>query len=487
MEPSALVDLVVGFYRHEAGLGEGDGVVLAVSGGIDSMALAHASLQIVDGPRFQIAHFDHQLRPDSRADRDLVRDFAAAAGVTFHSAADDVAGFVREDGRSVEEAARLVRYRYLEAVRHETGARFVAVAHHRDDQAETVLLRLVRGSGLRGLRAMRPVAEHIIRPLLTIGREDIVRYQGAAGFEYRDDPTNAHPTADRNRIRLGVLPALRDIRPGVAVVLARTADTLDGDVEALRWAASEALDRCAPRELQGALEICRAPLAELPAGVIRAVLRHIAEQRSGEFPRRSDIEAAAAFCLETKSGGSLTLGRSLQIRRSAGRLLFAPAGDWRPAPDAEIPLEVPGRIELPVLGATLTARTVNGDAATRLAASFNQAGRDRDPLVAAVDRDRLAGPLSVRGGLPADVFQAFGRDESVALAEYLARKRVPDWQRPLTPLLVAGTNIAWVAGVEIGEFCRLRPESRRLLELRLEYRGGPPGPPRTAPVADPEG
>ncbi len=471
MEPSALVESVERFYRHEAGLSEGDSVVLAVSGGIDSMALAHASLEIdATGIRFQIAHFDHQLRPESAADRDFVRDFASGTGVAFHSAAADVAGFAREDGLSIEEAARLLRYRHLEAVRQEVGARFVAVAHHRDDQAETVLLRLVRGSGLRGLRAMRPVADRIIRPLLSIGREDIVRYQEVAGFEYRDDPTNAQPAADRNRIRLGVLPALRDIRPGVEAVLSRTADTLDGEVEVLRWAAAQALDRCDPRELQGALEIHRAPLAELPVGVVGAVLREIAEQRSGEYPRRADVDAAAAFCLETKSGGSIRLGQSLQVMRSAGRLLFAPAGDWKADPDREVPLEVPGRIELPALGATLSARVAEGDAAARLAAGINRDGRDRDPLVAIIDRDRLAGPLSVRGGLKADVFQPFGRDADTALGDYLARKRVPAWRRPLTPLLVAGRHIAWVAGVEIGEFCRVRPGSRRLLELRLEYR-----------------
>ena len=103
------------------------------------------------------------------------------------------------------------------------------------------------------------------------------------------------------------------------------------------------------------------------------------------------------------------------------------------------------------------------------------------------ESERLAAPLSVRGSLPADVFQPFGREDSVALASYLARKRVPAWRRPLTPLLVAGTDIAWVAGVEIGDFCRVRPESRRLLELSLEYRDGRPERPPTAPLADPEG
>ncbi len=477
MESSALVELVDRFYRYEAGLSEGDVVVLAVSGGIDSMALAHASMQIAAGSRFQIAHFDHQLRPDSRADRDLVREFASRAGVAFHSVAADVAGFAREEGLSIEEAARLLRYRHLDAVRRETGARCVAVAHHRDDQAETVLLRLIRGSGLRGLRAMRPVAGHIIRPLLRVGREDIVRYHAAAGFEYREDPTNALPAADRNRIRLGVLPALRDIRPGVDAVLARTADIFDGEVEVLRWAAAEALERCDPRDVQGALEICRNPLAGLPPGVVRAVLRHIAEQRSGEFLPRADVDAAAAFCLETKSGGSIRLGRSLQVRRSAGRLLFAPAGDWNAEPDPEIPFDVPGQIELPSLGATLIARAIEGDAAAHLAATIDQAGQDRDPLVAAIDRDQIAGPLLARGSLPADVFQAFGREDPVALGDYLAGKRVPTWRRPLTPLLVAGTKIAWVAGVEIGDFCRVRPGSHRLLELRLEYRDQRPRPP----------
>ena len=475
LEHSGLEEELETFYRDAAGLESGQPVVLAVSGGIDSMVLAHASLSIAgsSGLKFHLAHFDHGIRPNSSADAEFVRGYALRAGIPFHPGAEDVPGFARDNGIGLEEAARLLRYRYLETVRQEVGARFVAVGHNRDDQAETVLLRLIRGSGLRGLRAMRAVGERIIRPLLAISREDIERYQVAAGFEYRDDPTNSRPVADRNRIRLNVMPVLRDIRPGVESVLARTAGTLESDNEVLQWAAGEALRQCDPQDLQGALEITRAPLAEFPGSVVRAVLRRIAETRSGEFPRRADVDAAVSFCLDSRSGGSIRLGRSLWIMRSGERLLFAPAPDWQATPGEEVPLVIPGQVDLPGVGAVLIARAIDGPAAARRAAAVIGGEVDPAAATATLDRDRLGAPLTVRGGLPGDVFAPFGHNDSTTLTEFLVRRRVPAWRRRLTPLVVAGGRVAWVAGVEIGDFCRVRPGSLRLLELRLEYGGEP--------------
>ncbi len=469
MNSAELQEIVSRFYMERAGLTAGDLVVLAVSGGIDSMTLAHASLETAGetGLNFRIAHFDHGLRSDSVSDANFVRRYADAVEIEFESGAGDVAGFAREKRLGIEEAARELRYKFLRAVRDEVGGRFVAVAHNRDDQAETVLMRLIRGAGLRGLRAMQPVGHSLIRPLLEIDRKEIERYAAGAGLEYREDPTNDQTVADRNKIRHFVIPALREIRPGVQSVLARTADTLTSELEALEWAAREALARCDPREVREVLEVSQEALAKLPNGVIAAVLRLVAEERSGEFPRRSAIGAAIAFCQEPRSGGSVPLGSSLWILRSTGRLAFAPTRNWRAGLGSEVTLPVPGRVRFSEDRLAIAARILEGAAARREMAAI--AGeKHRDPRKATLDLDSMAGPITVRSGVRGDVFAPFGHETAKTLSQFLGRKRVPIWRRGLAPVLVADGRIAWVAGFEIGNFCRVLPESRRLLRVSLE-------------------
>ncbi len=456
-------------YEEQAGLNPDDLVVLGVSGGVDSMALAHASLETAGetGLNFLIAHFDHDLHQDSAANAEFVRRFADSMGIEFELGKGRVDVLARERKLGVEEAARKLRYQFLHALQVKSAARFVAVAHTRDDQAETVLLRLIRGAGLRGLTAMQPVGHSVIRPLLEIHREEIERYVASVGLEHRDDPTNRRLAADRNQIRHIVMPALRTIRPGVQSVLARTADTLGSELEVIEWAAREALERCDPDELGDVLELSQEGLAKFPKGVIAAVLRLIAEERSGEFPPRSAVDAATAFCREPRSGGSVPLGNSLWILRSKGRLAFAPGPDWQATLGNPVTLPVPGKVEFPKAGLGISARVIE-DADARREMAVIAGEHHRDPCTATLDLDRLVGPLTVRSGLGGDVFTPYGHESAKSLIHFLSGRQVPFWRRNLAPVLIADERIAWVAGFEIGDFCQVVPESRRLLKLRLE-------------------
>ncbi len=457
------------FYKEQAGLKPGDLVILGVSGGVDSMTLAHASLETAGetGLNFLIAHFDHDLHPGSAAYADFVRRYADSMGIEFELGTGRVGVVARERKLGVEEAARELRYQFLQGVRESSAARFVAVAHNRDDQAETVLMRLIRGAGLRGLTAMQSVRGSIIRPLLEIERNEIEHYAARAALEYRDDPTNEQLLSDRNQIRRIVMPALQAMRPGVQSVLARTANTLGSEVKVIEWAAREALQRCDPDEIGEALEISQEALVKFPSGVMAAVMRLIVEERSREIPPRSAIDAAIAFCREPRSGGSVPLGKSLWILRSSGRLAFAPAPDWQATLGGAVTLTVPGKVEFPEAGLGISARVIEGDEARSEMANI-AVERRRDPCMATLDLDCLAGPLTVRGGTRGDVFTPYGHNSARSLVHFLSRKRVPSWRRNLAPVLLAGEKIAWVAGIEIGDFCQVVPESRRLLKLRLE-------------------
>ena len=193
-------------------------LVLAVSGGPDSMALLHGAARLVETDvrrwRLTVAHLDHALRPDSADDARFVAEAAEALALRFEGLRTDVAALARDEGRSIEEAAREARYRFLEAVAPE-GA-LIATAHTADDAAETVLLNLLRGSGLAGARGIPARRGRIVRPLLDVRRATLRGLLDAAGIGYRIDPSNEDPAFLRNRVRNEVLPLLEEIRPGAA-------------------------------------------------------------------------------------------------------------------------------------------------------------------------------------------------------------------------------------------------------------------------------
>ncbi len=203
--------------RH-LGIPDDATLVLAVSGGPDSMALLHGAARLVETDvrrwRLTVAHLDHALRPDSADDARFVAEAAEALALRFEGLRTDVAALARDEGRSIEEAAREARYRFLEAVAPE-GA-LIATAHSADDAAETVLLNLLRGSGLAGARGIPQRRGRIVRPLLDVRRATLRGLLEAAGIGYRIDPSNEDPAFLRNRVRNEVLPLLEEIRPGAA-------------------------------------------------------------------------------------------------------------------------------------------------------------------------------------------------------------------------------------------------------------------------------
>jgi tRNA(Ile)-lysidine synthase len=290
-------------------------LLLAVSGGPDSMALLHGAARLVEtdarGWHLTVAHLDHALRPDSADDARFVADAAEALALRFESLRTDVAALAHDEGRSIEEAAREARYRFLEAVASD-GA-LIATAHTADDSAETVLLNLLRGSGLSGARGIPARRGRIVRPLLDSRRATLRDLLEAAGIGYRLDPSNEDPAFLRNRVRHEVLPLLDAIRPGAAERIGQFSRLAADDDALLDDLARAELAR---RTTADGIDWHDPPLPALGRRVLRMAV-------GSPAPSAERIEAVLAAATGDRGGATIELGggRVASVRRRRVRIL----------------------------------------------------------------------------------------------------------------------------------------------------------------------
>ena len=284
----------------------GETLVLALSGGPDSVALLDAlvTLSRPRGFRLVAAHLDHRLRPGSAEDAAFCVSLCDALGVPIRLGSADVAGRAARERGGIEQAARRERYAFLRRVREDVHAAAIAVAHTRDDQAETLLLRLLRGAGATGLSGMRPRSGELVRPLLAVSRGEVMAHLRERGLAFREDPTNADPAYSRNRVRHELLPYLEArFNPRVKRTLARTAGLLAEEAAHLR-AEAEALLRRNASETGEAICLRRAPLAGAPLAVARVALRR-ALAKGGErlVPNAGQVDRVLRLARSARASG----------------------------------------------------------------------------------------------------------------------------------------------------------------------------------------
>lgn len=313
---------------RDALFGEGDVLIAGVSGGADSTCLAHVLARVVSdlGARFVgLAHLDHGLRPASTADAAFCADLASGLGLAFETRRADIRGEARARGTSIEDAARTVRYGFLNEAAAALGANRIAVGHTRNDQAETVLLRLVRGAGPAGLAGILPRAGRVIRPLLDVRRAEVEAWLRERSIAWREDESNQDRSIPRNEVRHGILPGLAAaFGDGVVDVLARQATLSRDDADWFEAAATEMAARLVLLE-DGAVTVEQAALGALhPALARRVVLAALRRGAGGRFVGFEHVEAVLG--LGSGAGGIDLPGQRVELRN--GRLRFE-----RQAPD----------------------------------------------------------------------------------------------------------------------------------------------------------
>jgi tRNA(Ile)-lysidine synthase len=434
----------------------GEAVLAAVSGGPDSVALLDVLCALREPLALTLTaiHVHHGLRPEADAEADGVRRLCERLGVTCHVERVTVKRQAPWDG--LEAESRRARHAALERVARAVGAARIATGHTADDQAETVLMRLLQGAGPRGLGGMAPVRGRLIRPLIETRRSAIEAYLRERGLSWVEDPSNRDPRFLRNRIRHDLLPFMAELT-GASVVeaLGRSAAAARAVVADLEARARADLARLGTRDGTG-VTLDVDVLAERPLELAVEMLRQAAALQGETRPLRGPAHRALRRLLAgTPRRRAARLGR-LAVERSGRRLRVGPV---------TLPMvstrawPVPGVLELPEIGARLTARIIARTGAYAV---------PREPGRAAFDADLLPSGLGVRARRGGDVFAPFGGPTVRRLKSFLIDAGVPRWARPRTPLVEAGPEIIWVAGIRRGALAPVTPATTRILELALE-------------------
>ena len=438
---------VLHYIREYGLLRAGDRVAVAVSGGADSVALLRVLLELRTelGIVLFVAHFDHQLRgAESDADEQFVAELAQQHDLPFFAGRANVREHAVAGKLSLEHAARDLRYSWLLKLAQDDHFEAIATAHTFDDQAETVLMKFLRGAGTKGLAGIHPVlwrdAIRIIRPLLETQRTEVEQYLASIGQPWREDESNRDPRFARNRIRHELLPLLeRDYNPNLRELLNQAAEVALAEEDYWQRKAESFLvpSNTSPGRIRLCDNLSHADglLAESLA-LQRRVLKSLLE-RHGLPTDFHHIEALRRCAVGETSKVDLP-GGWLAIRDGEWLELKPPA--TQPASlvaSYECSLPIPGKCDIPEARLTAQATVIPADAAVD------------EPSGSLLCRDRLGQALSLRNWQPGDRFRPAHSGSEEKLKRLFSEKRIPAEQRPLWPVALAGSQIVWVRGVPV--------------------------------------
>ncbi len=451
-------------------------LVVGVSGGPDSVCLLHLLVQLRDeiGLDLHVAHLNHQLRDaESDGDAAYVSDLSESMGIPATVAIQDVQAYRYQKRISLEEAAREVRYDFFSEVAQSIGTECVAVGHTLDDQAETILMHLIRGGGLSGLCGMRPISHWqlasespltVIRPLLEVSREETQAYCTVYDLFPRKDSSNASDEYLRNRIRRELVPLLERYNPNIQQGLARLGSSLQGDSDYLSIETSRLWGSVADDCPEG-ISIDNRAFVELPLSLKRHLLRSVWQRVAGSVQDIEQIHIESMInLLEMPAGKQLSLPDGLHLLGGYDRSLITREENIScslPTLEGEYQFAVPG--ETFISDWRITARVVeNRDELF-----------EEDRYGATFDFELVGEQLTLRTRKDGDRFQPLGMNHSKKLQDYMVDARIPRGWRDRVPLVCARGQIIWVVGWRIDERAKVRSTTKRVLRLEFRMTGSP--------------
>lgn len=456
---------VLRFVQQRGVIRPGERVLAAVSGGPDSTAMLLILSRIKERLAFEIdvAHFDHMLRTSGEAEEDetFVRWLAGRLSLPAVCGRGDVAARVRRKSESVEDAARRLRYGFLHRAARTAASSVVLLGHTLDDRAETVILHVLRGSGVDGLVGIAPRSSwplgrgpDVGRPILELTREETERYCGELDIEPRRDPTNDLLIATRNRVRHELIPKLREFNPRVELALARLAESAASGVDYLDVAGRDAWPRVATLD-GGRVSLSRPGLAALHPAVRARVFRRAFQSLLGSAADLEAVHVEAMASLLGKARGRLSLPHGTVAVLTARTLVMRRG----PPPFAERIMET----ALAVPGVT----RVGGWRITAEVAPPPVDVRGAESIEAYLDADAAVAPLTVRSRNPGDRLRPLGLGGEKKVQDILVDAGVPSAERDGVPIVCDAQGVVWVVGHRIDERVALARATRRVLHVRF--------------------
>lgn len=456
-----LVAAVQRFVEAHELLCPGAKVIVSVSGGADSMALLSLLHRLESTYRLTliVAHVNHQLRgKEAMRDVRFVERYADKLGLPLHNMNVDVKTLKRRTGLSPQHTARQLRYGALQSLYHSLAATHIALGHTADDQAETLLMRLLRGGGPAGLSGIPAKRMPFVRPLLQVYRHSILAYLRATGVPWVEDSSNTNRNYLRSRVRLDLMPTLQAYHPNIAQRLHHVADMLRADNDVLEQQTEDLARQVLSWRVGNAmLAISRTPFTAAPLAMQRRLLRYAIDRLplSGNSANFRDMEALLRFVVSGKVGRRLTLAGQLIAEQHRDVALIWQARAL-PSTSLCVLLPVPGTLTLHGVALSLTAKALR----------LTQGWQDQvEPRRVFVDFDATASPLFIRFPRPGDRFHPLGAAGSQKLQDFFVNNKMSKAMRPYVPLVLAGEEILWVVGHRIAEPFKVRLETRQVLEL----------------------
>lgn len=466
--------------ESESGLRGQPSIIVGVSGGPDSRTLLHLLAQTDFA--LVVAHFDHGLRPESKEESEVVKRIAESMDLPFHGGSGDVAAHAKKHSLSIEEAAREQRYTFLFGLAQELDAQAVAVGHTADDQIETQLMHFLRGAGMEGMRGMayRSLPTQwsdtvpLLRPLLSVWREEVLAYCAEKGLEALNDPSNTDQTFLRNRLRHDLLPILESYNPRIKEALLQSTDLFSEDHKVIQALSESAWAKCLHSHSESSLALARQAFLKQPLSLQRMILqRAFHTLRSKGEQLDFDAVQRALQTIQSAPSGAQDWLAGLFVMLEDDLIWLA---DWavdlpiagpQLAAGGEKVVQIPGTLNLK------QGWLLQAEERTVAAGPGESSMKGNDPFEAWLDLERVGKQLILRTRRPGDRFQPLGMHEgSMKVSDFMINVKMPQRARDGWPLLSDEDQILWVPGYRPAQPYRLRKSSRKAIHVSLKQRSG---------------
>jgi len=454
-------DKVLNTIRDRNMLSSGDKVVVAFSGGIDSTALIYILNSLSGKLKIKLfaAHLNHQIRgKDADGDASFVKRISDKLGIPCFTEKFDVPEFARQEKLNLEDAARRIRYEFLERIAAKTGANKIALAHNADDNIETFLMRLIRGTGMKGLKGIPPVRDKIIRPMIELYRKDIEQYLSSKKITARIDKTNYETKYLRNRVRRDLIPALESYNPNIRQSLIRAISAANAIQDFIESKAKEAFKKAISLKTNDQIKLDIKELIKvdpmLRGDVLRMAIEHVKKDLTDiSFvhiddiidqlgKNKAEIDLPGIYAIVNK--GMLSISRQRPQKSKPAQFLRK--------------LEIPGEIRDESGGMIIEADIMDSVPTSELHA--------KNPYQAFLDYDKIAKPLIVRNRREGDAYSPLGLKGSKKLQDIFVDEKIDIDERDRIPVVEDATpKIVWVVGYRMAEEAKVTAKTKKVVKL----------------------